>query len=64
MLRFGNHEGAEGRHSGRRLNGVIEFSEVHMTRIAGWVVAALATIVLNGCGYNTLQSQDEQIKAA
>ncbi len=35
-----------------------------MKRIAGWVVAALAAIVVNGCGYNTLQSQDEQIKAA
>lgn len=35
-----------------------------MKRMAGWVVAALAVIVLNGCGYNTLQSQDEQVKAA
>ena len=35
-----------------------------MKRILGWVVAALVTMVINGCGYNTLQSQDEQIKAA
>lgn len=35
-----------------------------MRRIAGWIAAALAAIALNGCGYNTLQSQDEQVKAA
>jgi LemA protein len=30
-----------------------------------WVVfAALVALSLNGCGYNTFQSQDEQIKAA
>lgn len=27
-------------------------------------VAAIAALTLSGCGYNTLQSQDEQIKAA
>src|SRR5437763_12555007 len=30
----------------------------------GMAVAALCTLMLSGCGYNTLQSQDEQIKAA
>ncbi len=28
------------------------------------VVAVLATLALSGCGYNTLQSQDEAVKAA
>jgi LemA protein len=28
------------------------------------VLAALAGVVLSGCGYNTMQSQDEQIKSA
>src|SRR5437660_12633610 len=27
-------------------------------------VAALCTVILSGCGYNTLQSRDEQVKAA
>jgi LemA protein len=35
-----------------------------MKRIQILVLAALASVVLGGCGYNTLQSQDEQIKAA
>jgi LemA protein len=29
-----------------------------------WLAAAAAALALSGCGYNTLQSQDEQIKAA
>jgi LemA protein len=28
------------------------------------LLVAIATLLLSGCGYNTLQSQDEQIKAA
>ncbi|HNI66238.1 MAG TPA: LemA family protein, partial [Pseudomonadales bacterium] len=34
---------------------------MHPMRI--WLIALL-TLILSGCGYNTLQSQDEQIKAA
>src|SRR5436853_3941221 len=30
----------------------------------GMAVAALCTLLLSGCGYNQLQQQDEQIKAA
>src|SRR5204862_6544616 len=30
----------------------------------GMAVAALCTLLLGGCGYNTLQSRDEQVKAA
>jgi LemA protein len=30
----------------------------------GWILVALAVTLLSGCGYNTLQAQDEQIKAA
>ena len=33
------------------------------TRIA-WLLPALALLLLSGCGYNTIQSQDEQVKAA
>jgi LemA protein len=29
-----------------------------------WILVALAVTLLSGCGYNTLQAQDEQIKAA
>ena len=29
-----------------------------------WVLAIVAGLALSGCGYNTLQSQDEQVKAA
>jgi LemA protein len=28
------------------------------------ILAAIATLVLSGCGYNTMQTQDEQVKAA
>lgn len=35
-----------------------------MFRKLALVVAALATLSLGGCGYNTLQSQDEGIKAS
>ena len=31
---------------------------------AGLMAAATVAILLSGCGYNTLQRQDEQIKAA
>ncbi len=34
-----------------------------MRRYAFWLVI-LASLALSGCGYNTLQSEDEQIKAA
>src|SRR5437773_2494126 len=30
----------------------------------GMAVAALCTLLLSGCGYNQLQSKDEQVKAA
>src|SRR5437660_10651361 len=30
----------------------------------GMAVAALCTLFLSGCGYNQLQSKDEQVKAA
>ncbi|HEY8553012.1 MAG TPA: LemA family protein, partial [Burkholderiales bacterium] len=29
-----------------------------------WIGLLVATLVLSGCGYNTLQRQDEQVKAA
>lgn len=35
-----------------------------MRRAMAWMVAALALAGLGGCGYSTLQVQDEQIKAA
>lgn len=35
-----------------------------MKRVLAWIAAALAFAGLGGCGYNTLQAQDEQIKAA
>jgi len=35
-----------------------------MSRIIGALLAAVALSVLSGCGYNTLQSTDEQTKAA
>ena len=33
-------------------------------RLAGFVLAAAAVALLTGCGYNTLQTQDEQVKSA
>jgi LemA protein len=33
-------------------------------RLAGFALAAAAVVLLTGCGYNTLQSQDEQVKSA
>ena len=35
-----------------------------MLRKTAMLLAALATLLLGGCGYNTMQSQDETIKAA
>ncbi len=35
-----------------------------MARFLGWVLMLGAMSLLSGCGYNTLQSEDEQIKAA
>ncbi len=35
-----------------------------MSRKFATLLAVVATLSLSGCGYNTLQSQDEQIKAA
>lgn len=32
-------------------------------RTIGQILIVLLSLVLTGCGYNTLQSQDEQIKA-
>jgi LemA protein len=31
---------------------------------SGWVLVIVAGLALSGCGYNTLQTQDEQVKAA
>ena len=33
-------------------------------RLAGFALAAAAVVLLSGCGYNTLQTQDEQVKSA
>jgi LemA protein len=33
-------------------------------RSAGWIFAVMAGLFLSGCGYNTLQTQDEQVSAA
>jgi LemA protein len=35
-----------------------------MRRLLALLAATLAAVVLSGCGYNTLQRQDEQIKSA
>jgi LemA protein len=35
-----------------------------MRKLMGWVLAALLLLELSGCGYNALQSSDEQIKAS
>ena len=35
-----------------------------MRKLLSLVAALLAAVALSGCGYNTLQSQDEQIKSA
>src|SRR5690349_24392934 len=35
-----------------------------MRRALPAIFLLLATLLLGGCGYNTLQSQDEQVKAA
>jgi LemA protein len=35
-----------------------------MRKLLGLVVAMLAALALSGCGYNTLQQQDEQTKSA
>jgi LemA protein len=40
------------------------FMPVALRRRVPWAVAGLLTLLLSGCGYNTLQGQDEQIKAA
>jgi len=33
-------------------------------RRSGWVLLVVMAMTLSGCGYNTLQTQDEQVKAA
>jgi LemA protein len=33
-------------------------------RVVRWLTLAVAAVALSGCGYNTLQSQDEQVKAS
>ena len=33
-------------------------------RRSGWVLLVVMALTLSGCGYNTLQTQDEQVKAA
>jgi LemA protein len=35
-----------------------------MTRRIGIIFATLAALLLSGCGYNTMQAQDEQVKGA
>jgi LemA protein len=35
-----------------------------MRKLAVWLIALFAALSLSGCGYNTLQAQDEGIKAA
>ena len=35
-----------------------------MARISSWLMLLLSTAFLSGCGYNTLQEQDQQIKAS
>ncbi|MFZ5556004.1 MAG: LemA family protein [Pseudomonadota bacterium] len=35
-----------------------------MRRVTGLMLALVAALALPGCGYNTIQAQDEQIKAA
>jgi LemA protein len=34
------------------------------SKLLSWVLAAGATLGLGGCGYNTIQAEDEQVKAA
>jgi LemA protein len=33
-------------------------------RKSAWVAASIAAMLLSGCGYNAMQSQDEQVKSA
>ena len=33
-------------------------------RKSGWVLTLFAAVLLSGCGYNTMQAQDEQVKSA
>src|SRR3712207_3779602 len=35
-----------------------------MPKRFAWVLACLSLLFIQGCGYNTLQSQDEQVKAS
>jgi LemA protein len=35
-----------------------------MMRAVAWALMGLAVILSSGCGYNTIQTQDEQVKAA
>jgi LemA protein len=35
-----------------------------MTRLLAWLAATLAALLLAGCGYNEIQRQDEQVRAA
>ena len=35
-----------------------------MRRLISWCVILFSVLLLGGCGYNTMQAQDEQIKAA
>lgn len=37
---------------------------ISMARISSWLMLLLSTAFLSGCGYNTLQEQDQQIKAS
>ena len=47
-----------------RYSPFTHYTEKNMSRCLGTIVLAGAMLLLSGCGYNTLQSTDEQIKAS
>ena len=54
-----------GAHKRRRTARVSQKETTDMrNKLLSWILAAGATLGLGGCGYNTIQAQDEQVKAA
>src|SRR6185503_11615606 len=65
LLRRENHAGIAKRRERHNLDGCgLEQRRSEMVRRFSTLTAVLALLLLSGCGYNTLQQQDEQTKAA